>query len=330
MVGVFLGGIALSAPVYWSRTAPERARRQAVRAWADGRPREAEAILRPLTGQGDLKAIVLLARLRLGQNRPDSAVRLLEARLQDLGDPDLDMLAVLAVAYEALGRSQEARAAHRTLLSHRPDDAVALAAFARLTYRHGELDEALVPYQRLRRLDPANPAWPQACGRIFLEIDRPAAAVPAFRDALRLASHDTSARFELAEAEFLAGDLQAALQDLGVLRQAQPQDPRVAAALGECLRALGRTDEASNLLDPFVNSPTADPRVLRLRAEIHFERRELSRAIELLEHCRAAEPHDWRVLYQLSLALERVGRHQDARAAAEQMREHQQMTLTRF
>src|SRR5437879_4573289 len=107
-----------------------------------------------------------------------------------------------------------ALAAVRAAVAERPTDTAALARYAELTYRLSGLAQALEPYARLARLEPRNPAWPRTRGRIFMEIDRYELAAQAFRDALRLDPADVDLRFELAEAEFLKGDLGASLTHL--------------------------------------------------------------------------------------------------------------------
>jgi predicted Zn-dependent protease len=301
--------------------------------WADrsldrGRLDEAEAILVPLARTEDSRAITRLARIRLLQHRPDSVVRLLETRLKSRTDPE--WLTLLGEADLALGRTREAWGAYGALLAQRPDDIPALIRYAELTYRHAGLAQALIPYRRLEELQPEQARWPNAVGQIYMEIDRYELAAGAFRDALRLDPADGSARFALAEAEFLAGRLAESLADLDQVARARPDDTRVAAAQVECLLALGRADEAVRQLEAILAREPGHTRALRLRAEVHLQRRELARAVELLERARAIDPQDWRVLYKLAQAYDRLGRRNEARAAEARMREFQHETVNRF
>jgi Flp pilus assembly protein TadD len=298
------------------------------RALDRGRLDQAEAVLVPLARTEDARVITRLARLRLLQRRPDSVVRLLESRLKARNDPE--WLTLLGEADLALGRTQPAWGVYRTLLERRPDDIPALARYAELTYRHAGLAEALIPYRRLEQLQPERAEWPRAIGQIYMEIDRYELAATAFREALRLDPANGDVRFALAEAEFLAGQLAESLSDLDVAGQSRPDDMRIAAARAECLRALGRTDEAIQQLEAILSREPSHTRALRLRAEVDLQRREFARAVALLERARATDPQDWRVLYKLSQAYDRLGRRDEARAVEVRMRDLQQDSLDRF
>jgi predicted Zn-dependent protease len=301
--------------------------------WADraldqGRLDQAEALLVPWARTDEPRVLTRWARLRLLQHRPDSVVRLLESRVKSRTDPQ--WLALLGEADLALGRTQEAWGVYRALLEQCPDDIPTLIHHAELTYRHAGLAEALVPYRRLKDLQPERVDWPKAIGQIYMEIDRYELAAAAFQDAVRLEPANAEIRFALAEAEFLAGHLAESLANLDLVSRARPEETRFAAARAECLLALGRTDEAVRQLEDILTREPSHTRALRLRAEVHLRRRELSRALERLERARAADPQDWRVLYKLAQVYDRLGRRDAARAAEARMRDLQQDSLNRF
>jgi tetratricopeptide (TPR) repeat protein len=298
------------------------------RALDQGRLDEAEAILVPWARTEEPRVITRRARLRLLQHRPDSVVRLLEPRLKSRADPQ--WLALLGEADLALGRTQEAWGVYRALLEQRPDDIPTLIRYAELTYRHAGLAEALVPYRRLKDLQPERVDWPKAIGQIYMEIDRYELAAAAFQEALRIEPANGDLRFALAEAEFLAGHLAESLANLDLVSRARPDETRFAAARAECLLALGRTDEAIRQLKDILTRQPSHTRALRLRAEVHLRRREFGRALECLERAQAADPQDWRVLYKLAQVYDRLGRRDEARAAEARMRDLQQDSLDRF
>jgi tetratricopeptide (TPR) repeat protein len=301
--------------------------------WADraldqGRLDQAEAILAIQARTEDPRAITRLARLRLLQRRPDSVVRLLGARLKGWTDPE--SLSLLGEANLALGRTQEAWGIYRRFLEQRPDDITALTRYAELTYRHSGLAEALIPYRRLEHLQPGRVEWPRALGQIYMEIDRYELAVAAFRDAARIDPDSGDLRFALAEAEFLAGHLDACLADLDLAGATLPNDTRIPAARAECLVALGRNNEAVQFLETVLSREPGHLRAMRLRAELHLQRRDFAHALELLERARRVDPDDWRVLYKLALVYDRLGRRDEARAAQLRMQELQKDSAQRF
>ena len=289
---------------------------------------EAEAILVPLARTEDPRVITRLARIRLLQHRPDSVVRLLESRLASRTDPE--WLALLGEANLVLGRTQEAWGVYRALLEQKPDDIPALTRYAELTYRHAGLAEALIPFRRLEQLQPSRVEWPKAVGQIYMEIDRYELAAAAFRDALRIDPADGDARFAMAEAEFLSGQLAESLADIDLAAAARPDDLRIASARGECLLALGRIDEAVGQLDAILSREPGHVKALRLRAEVHLLRREFTPGVVLLERARSIDPADWRVLYKLAQVYNRLGRPDEARAAQSRMHDLQQHSVDRF
>lgn len=300
---------------------------RADRAIARGRLGEAEALLIPLALAEEPAAITRLARIRLLQGRPEGAFRLLESRPGWREDPE--RLAILGEAGLATGRIAEAMAAYGAILARRPDDIPALIRSAELTYRHAGLAQALIPYRHLAELQPGEPRWPMAVGRIYMEIDRYELAASSFGEAARLAPDDADVRFALAEAEFLAGRLPECLADLDQVGRARPEDPRIEPARAECLLAMGQTEAAAGRLEAILTRDPAHTRALRLLGEISLRRGELTRALGLLERARDVAPRDWRVLYQLARAYDRLGRRDEARAAEARMRECQRDAVDR-
>jgi predicted Zn-dependent protease len=286
-----------------------------------GRLANAERLLVPLARGDDPRVILLLARLRALQGRPRSVVNMLAGRSRS--EMPAEWFRLLGEAYQALGQDQEAWAALREALHRVPDDVPTLGRFALLTYRLTGLADALEPYGQLERLAPRDPAWPRAIGQIYLEIDRAGEAADAFGRALALTPADLDIRFERAEAEFLVGRLNECLSDLEFCRGGRPGDGRVETARAECLRALGRSGEATGSLDSLLQRDQKNVRALRVRAEIYLEAREDSWAIALLERAVAVDPNDWRVQYQLALAYSRTGRRKESLELMDRVKEEQ-------
>jgi tetratricopeptide (TPR) repeat protein len=296
--------------------------RQAETAIAEGRPEAAASLLRNLIARGETRASGKLALLRLEQGKPEAAVRLL-GPIATKPNANLTDLITLARAYRQLGRFDEARAVSVRILERQPNHIETRALLADLTALQNGPVAALPLYEQLQKLDPANPTWPRARGRLFVEIDRYESAVADFLQAARLAPGDIDLQFDLAEAEFLKGDPSASLSHLEEAARQRPDDARIGTARAECLLALGQTSEAVSALKDVLNREPLNARALRLLAGVFTQRQNHGRAVELLERARSADPGDWRVLYQLSLVYDRLGRHEEARLAADSMRDLQ-------
>lgn len=295
--------------------------RIAERAIGEGRPDEAVALLAPLARSDEPRVIALLARARIGQNRPRDAARLLEARLRRRDEAS--WLGLLGEAYEAAGIPGRAIAAYEAYVLREPDDVNALGRLADLAARGGRPVEASALLDRLERLEPTNAEWPRRRGLLLLETDRYDAAVAALGAAVALDPDETETRFLLAEAQFLAGRIEPSVANLNACLE-RDRDDRYLLAHAECLRALGDSEAAAAEIEEVLARSPDDPRALRLSAELCLERGDHSRALELLERALESDPHDWRVHYQLSIVYARLGREAEARHHADRMRAEQE------
>ena len=316
-LGILLVAILVLAPAAWafSRSRPARLW-SAARALERGEPDRALDRLGPWKTSDDTGAVSLVAQAQAARGYPESAVRLLEARLRGRAEPD--WLGLLGELYLGLGRPDRALEAFEALDARRPDRPETLARIAGLARSIRGPAEADLLYKRLERLEPENPEWPRRRGLILLETDRYAMASVAFRSALDRDPEDPDARIWLAEALYLAGDPEAGLEELERCRADGPDD-RVEVAQAECLRALGRTAEAASTLDGVLSRSPRDADALRLSAELALGGGEQGRALALLERAVAEAPGDWRIHYQLSIVLARLGRVEDPRRHSERM-----------
>ncbi len=309
VVGVGGWGISRSRPYrVWS----------AERALNRGEPEQAIERLGPWKTSDDPRAVVIVARAQIARGNPESAVRLLDARLADRVEPEwLHLLGETALSLGDLNRAFEAFAA---LDARQPNHPPTLAHLAELSEPLRGPAEADRRYQELERLEPENPEWPKQRGRILLGTDRYAMAVETLRSALETNPEDQQARLWLAEALYLSGDPAASLEHLERCRKAEGEgNDRIEVARAECLRALGRGEEAADVLDDLLGRSPKNADALRLRAELALEHGALDQAADLLDRAVAEAPDDWRIHYQLSIVLARLGRLEDARHHADRM-----------
>ncbi|NQX04273.1 DUF5107 domain-containing protein [Rathayibacter sp. VKM Ac-2856] len=135
-----------------------------------------------------------------------------------------------------------------------PGDARVLLALADHAYRRGEYAEALDRLDAsIRRLTArnGNPADAEALhlrGLILRRLGRTREAAAAFGKAAWDGKWAHAALFESARLSAAAGDHAAALEDLATSLRLDTDDLRARALRVVCLRALGRTDEAEQVL----------------------------------------------------------------------------------
>ena len=294
--------------------------RVAERAIEEGRPDQAVTLLAPLARSDEPRVIALLARARIAQGRPIDAARLLEARLRRRDEAS--WLGLLGEAYEAAEMPGRAIPAYEAYLLREPDDVDALGRLADLAARGGSPVEASSLLDRLERLEPTSPEWPRRHGLLLLQTDRYDAAAEALGAAVALDPDETETRFLLAEAQFLAGQVERSVAHLDACLE-RDRDDRYLLAHAECLRALGDPEAAAAEIAEVLDRSPGDPRALRLSAELCLERGDHPRALELLERALEADPDDWRVHYQLSIVYARLGRGPEARHHADRMRAEQ-------
>ncbi|WP_169978340.1 tetratricopeptide repeat protein [Tautonia rosea] len=316
---VVLAAVAVAGPVGWGIS-----RSRAYRVWSadralnQGEPERAIDRLGPWKTSDDPRAVAIVARAQIARGNPESALRLLEARLAHR--VELGWLQLLGETALSVGDLTRAIEAFEALNARQPDHPPTLARLAELSEPLRGPAEADRRYQDLERLEPENPEWPKQRGRILLGTDRYALSAKTLEASLLLAPNDSEARLWLAEALYLSGDPAASLEQLEICRQDEGgRNDRVEVARAECLRALGRTEEAAEVLDQLLDRSPNDADALRLRAELALERGAIDQAADLLNRAVTESPSDWRIHYQLSIVLARLGRDEEARHHAERM-----------
>ena len=208
---------------------------------------------------GDLATSVLSCAHRLGDEAIEARTRLLvRDRLLELVknvppgsavDDRADVLATLADLQDELGDKAAAQATHTTRLKILEDDAAKATTpkqaqvhdYARLNslLALGRGDEAVALFQhRVRQLPDDYEPWARLASTLF-KLDRPALALPAVQQAIRLSYGTRRLRYRQLEADIakktndIAAEraaLQALLQDAATLPPALTDEALTAAA----------------------------------------------------------------------------------------------------
>ncbi|MCS6898707.1 MAG: tetratricopeptide repeat protein [Myxococcales bacterium] len=261
---------------------------------------------------------------------------LLEARILSLPKEERSsVLDLLAEAYLALGRGEEARHALEQALLLASDPGLLRRRLMEL-YRDsghwGRLAELMVDEARSLR-EPRSQALRMREAAMLL-IERrgdPGTAVQLLREAVELAPEEVVLQLSLGETLRLAGYLEEAAVVLRKLVESygarRPKERALAhLQLGFVLRAMGDSEAAFSELDVAARIDPAHPRILQMLGRIAAERGELERAQKALRSLLLLLPRGGRSeqgvsRVEVQLALADLARRQGDAARADEMLE---------
>jgi tetratricopeptide (TPR) repeat protein len=262
------------------------------------------------SGHPDHAALLRAEGLR-ARNRPDFALAELNKMRPD-GPLGLQMKALSGRCLLDLGDLPAAHALLSAVVAERPDHADAHRGLAAITYDLGQLGTAVDHLRRVAELDARDARPHRLIGLIYKDMGQYAQAEDAYREALARGLPETGAReaqLELAEvlvrrAKFAEG--------LAVIDGAPAgAEPGQGALRAECLRGLGRTDEAAAELDRALGThPTAV--LYRLRGQVHEDQGHAAEALRCFERAAELAPNDHQSHYYLGRALAGAGRREEA------------------
>ena len=179
------------------------------------------------------------------------AVLLAAAPLSQAPLPQLTPDAYPAAARDQIGRAYEHARAQK-------DDAVAVAALARVLQAWTQWEAAHQAYARAQQLAPESFDWQYLDGIVLQRLMRHREAAERFRLAAALRPSYLPARVKLAESLLEAGDLEASEELFRALLSDPPAEPaaelglgRIAAARGQHEAAIQRFGRATTLFPEF-------------------------------------------------------------------------------
>lgn len=294
-----------------------RAARAAV---AAGRPEEALARIgrwrraRP----GSAEAAFLEGEALAQLERVPEALAAFE-RARRLGYPESEMERSVGILLARVGRRDAAEPMLRRARERRdgPDPRLdeALARVYLETYRLGLALEALRRWAEAEPADPKPYLW-----KAEVDTRLGSAAghlIDDYREALRRDPDLDEARLSLAHALRGDGQYEAAAAEFDRYLGRHPDDPYALAGAGLVAMARGRDAEAIARLDRALELDPENGPALDGRAALALRRGEFAAALPLLERARALDPDDPEVRYRLGMALDRLGRPDEARAERE-------------
>lgn len=203
-------------------------------------------------------------------------------------------------------------------LDRAPDDADLLRAVVGAQVRAGAAIPDVEPYtERLCRAAPNDPAAFVTRADALARLGRYAEATATAARAVELAPADELARSLYATLLSTSGryaDAAREYRTLATLNSPREQDYQLNLARAEW--ELGNRDEALRLVSPVLARTPDHAPALLLRALIHTRDGEDEPAVALLRRVRPADPTEAEhVIYQLALALDRLGRIDEAAKA---------------
>lgn len=215
-------------------------------------------------------------------------------RAHDRDPGDAEVVRALALGYLDARRYAEADPLLDRWCELRPGDSEPFRRRFELSMRRQKVDEALADAERILKLDPGN--------------------VPVRQ--LLLQHLVLVGRYEDAEREGIA------------YLKARPNTPEVVFLLIKNKHNQGHTAEAAGLLDRFLAVTPDFPGGLELRAEMHLAAGEPEAAVSLLRRAADRPGRDpTAALYQLSVALTRAGREDEAKKVLADMQCRRAMGL---
>ena len=198
------------------------------------------------------RAIRLIVR-----ERPDRAAALLETELAE-GRRDITVYGNLAEAYEALGRTADARAALEEALRLAPRNVRFHADLSVLLAEEERFEEALGVLGRALAFAPERAELHLLRWRVLARLGRSEEALAALRRSLELDGRDPRRWVRLANAELAHGDADRAVQAFEEAAAFAPAPPDVLVGLAQALLVAGRLDEAQTALTQAAAHPRAD------------------------------------------------------------------------
>lgn len=212
------------------------------------------------------RALELLGLALLEQGRPAEAVKPIERRLRHRRDAVSETY--LALAYRALGRSDESMTLLQRATERRPAFPPAFLELGKLLWFQHRLAEAETVLKCGMEAAPGLPQFAYALGNVLLERGDMEGAKQAFTKALAIAPGFTQALHGLVQSLKDSGDFQAAVERAREACARDPSDTTSHILLATCLLELGKSEEATEKLRSLVG---ASPKLLGMAVRAFTE-----------------------------------------------------------
>lgn len=197
---------------------------------------------------------------------------------------------------------KQAEQSMRAALELAPDFEIARYRLAMIYWVTGARDRATATMRAIpedARLNARERGYVDAANA-FIRDNNPALAIERYKKLLQEFPYEVEARQYLAEAYFHDYQEDAAIAELRVLGQQEPENQFVWGSLGAYLTILGRYDEARPALNRYLEIAPNEPNAYNLMGDLHRDMGEFETATGYFERALALEPRF--TLSQLGLA----------------------------
>jgi tetratricopeptide (TPR) repeat protein len=225
---------------------------------------------------GDTHAAAEILEAGLAKARPPTALRQELVRLQ------LDrMQAAVDPALKRQAR-QQAIALLRQIAEERPGDIETLYTLGDLLVKDGQLEAAILVYEKIERLQPADLQVKQRLARTFLAMDDQPKAIAMLEKLARGPNETGNVHYYLAELYLQAGDMAQASSHFRTAAETSPGDPAPWLKLA-AIQAEGDEDAAVATLAAALEKMPGDPKLLEVLALVRLNQKRYEQAAELMQ-----------------------------------------------
>lgn len=264
------------------------------------------------------EAQYFLGRSLLGLDRPQEALVAFGKALE-LGYPQADLERIIGIVLARSGRVTQAQSMlEQDLARHPAPDAERDEAIAKIDadlYRFGSALEAV---ERWAKAAPHAPEPYVLKAKLSNEMNAGSDLVAdAYREALKRDPDLLSARLGLADALRLQGSYSQALTEYETVLKRQPSDAGTLAGAGLAALADGQEDRAARYLDEAMKANPELSNAMDGRAAIALRHREYAKALPWIDQALKIDPLNAELHYRRSLALDGLGRGEEALAERE-------------
>ena len=211
-----------------------------------------------------LPARIWLARVYGMNHMPDRMMNVLRAPIvpSDEFSPDdaneLNML--LSAAYFQKNDLTNGSRLLEMEISHDPTNQTLLKTIGQIYLNRGMFSNALEIANMQLRLSPDNSSWLLTKGYIYNQLKQYEEAITTLNRVLAVEKENTAALYQIANAYFGAGNLDAARTNYQMLQMQHTNSPQLALGLGEIAWRQGNTNEAIRNIEIYLShAPTNTP-----------------------------------------------------------------------
>ena len=276
-----------------------------------GREAEAEADLKRVLelDQSFARAHRALGQLLLDRGLTEEAKREL-ARAIEL-EPGLPgVRSFYASALIKSGQPERAVEHLQIAIARGEEVALCAALLGVAQERLGKTDEAFTAYSRAIDLDAANATAREGRGRLFEKRGELGKAIEDYSAAYR-AQPSPDLALKLAQVHARAGQLQAAIQLYRGLLRDKPEDFALRAEMARLMNENGQTEEAAREIATMVTARPRDPKLLVIAGDFYFKDKPEA-AAPFYRRAMEADPNYNLARVQLGASLVRSMQYQDA------------------